>query len=138
MSFFEKRQKKSLIKGNSKGLWRQLKSIGYSFKSKNNCKIVLNINNESCSDPTSIVEYINKYFLNVPIKLVSMLPFASQIFSTCSDLFKLFYSNNNISPNQFSLHNVSEIFVNNELAKLNPNKSYGVDGIQARFIKDCI
>ena len=65
-----------------------------------------------------------------------MLPSASQIFSTCSELFKMFYSNNRILPNEFMLHNVSDNFVNTELARLNPNKSYGVDGIQARFIKD--
>ena len=123
-------------KGNTKELWRQLKSIGYSSKSKNNCKIVLDINNESCSEPISIVEHINKYFLSVPIKLVNMLPSASQIYSTSSELFKFFYSNKSFLPNEFILHNVSDNFVNTELAKLNTNKSYGVDGIQARFLKD--
>ena len=78
-------------KGNSKGLWRQLKSIGYTSKSKNNCKIVLDINNKSCYEPKTIVEHMNNYFLNIPTNLVNMLPKPSQIYSTCSDLFKHFY-----------------------------------------------
>ena len=39
------------------------------------------------------------------------------------------------ASDHFYLH-VSENFVNTELSKINPNKSYGIDGIQARFIKD--
>ena len=123
-------------KGNTKGLWSQLKSIGYSSKSKNNCKIVLDINSNSCYEPKTIVEHINNYFLNIPRNLVNMLPTTSQIYTTSSELFKHFYLNNNISPNQFILNHVSENFVNTELSRLNPNKSYGIDGIQARFIKD--
>ena len=123
-------------KGDSKGLWRQLKSIGYTSKSKNKCKIVLDINNKSCFEPKTIVEHMNNYFLNIPKNLVNILPTASQIYSTCSDLFKHFYLSKNLSPNQFVLHHVTENFVNTELSRLNPNKSYGMDGIQAKFVKD--
>ena len=31
---------------------------------------------------------------------------------------------------------ITENFVNTELSTLNPNKSYGIDGIKARFLKD--
>ena len=123
-------------KGNSKGLWRQLKSIGYSTKSKNNSKVVLNIDNKSCFEPKSIVEHMNNYFLNIPSNLVNLLPSPSEVYTTSSELFKHFYSNSNILANEFILQHVSENFVNTELSKLNPNKSYGIDGIQARFIKD--
>ena len=123
-------------KGNSKGLWRQLKSIGYSSKSKNNCKIVLDIDNKSCFEPKTIVEHMNNYFLNIPSNLVNLLSTPSKIYSTSSELFKSFYLSKNISHNQFFLQHISENFVNTELSKLNVNKSYGMDGIQARFIKD--
>ena len=123
-------------KGNSKGLWRQLKTIGFSSKSKNNCKIVLDIDNESCFEPKTITEHMNNYFLNIPKNLVNLLPSPSKIYSTCSESFKHFYLNNNLSPNEFILKHITENFVNTELTKLNANKSYGIDGIQARFIKD--
>ena len=38
--------------------------------------------------------------------------------------------------NNFALQSVTENFVYNELMKLNPNKSTGLDGINARFLKD--
>ena len=39
-------------------------------------------------------------------------------------------------PNSFELHPISENFVNNELNKLNVNKSAGYDEIQANFLRD--
>ena len=97
-------------KGNSKGLWRQLKSIGYSSKPKKNCKIVLDINNKSCFDPKTIVEHMNSYFLNIPSNLVSLLPTPSKIYTTFTELFKHFYSSKNISPDKFYLQHDSENF----------------------------
>ena len=44
--------------------------------------------------------------------------------------------NKNILINSFTLQSVTENFVYNELRKLNPNKSTGLDGINARFLKD--
>ena len=79
---------------------------------------------------------MNSYFFNIPSNLVSLLPTPSKIYTTFTELFKHFYSSKNISPDQFYLQHVSENFVNTELSKINPNKSYGIDGIQARFIKD--
>ena len=46
------------------------------------------------------------------------------------------YYKKNVIPNNFILKNVSESFINAELSRLNPKKSYGIDGLQAKFIKD--
>ena len=65
-----------------------------------------------------------------------MLPAAPKIFSTDKALFKSYYANKNILPNSFLLHHVTENFIFNELKKLNPQKSTGLDGINARFLRD--
>ena len=51
-------------------------------------------------------------------------------------MLKQYYANMNCRPNNFNLHPVSEIFVNNELNNLNINKSTGYDEIPTKFLKD--
>ena len=123
-------------KKNPKEIWRQFKTLGYSNKHKDNSKVILNINNEICSEPKEVAQYMNNYFLNVAKELVQKLPSASNIYSTLSPLVKQFYRDKNVRPNSFKLHPISENFVNNELNNLNVNKSTGYDEIQARFLKD--
>ena len=65
-----------------------------------------------------------------------MLPDVPKIFSTETPLFRSYYANKNINPNSFLFQYVTENFVYNELKKLNPKKSTGLDGINARFLKD--
>ena len=79
---------------------------------------------------------MNKFFLNVASTLVDKLPAVSGIFSTISDIFKNYYYNKNVILNSFILDQVTDNFVNSELCRLNPKKSYGIDDIQAKFIKD--
>ena len=123
-------------KGNSKNLWKQLKTIGYREKSKNNSKIVMDIDNSPSFEPKNIADHINKYFLNIASNLVNMLPPALNMFSTNTDLFKNHYHNKNVLPNCFMLNHITDNFVNRELSCLNINKSSGIDEIQARFLKD--
>ena len=122
-------------KFNPKGLWRQFKSLGYSNKTKSEYKIVLDIDNSPCFEPKSIAQHINNYFLNIPKNLVKLLPPAPKIFEFSSLFFQQYYSQNDLTANSFVLKPVSENFVNTELSRLNPNKSYGTDGIQAKFLK---
>ena len=58
------------------------------------------------------------------------------VVTTVSPLVKQFYTDKNVRPNSFELHPISENFVNNELNKLNVNKSAGYDEIQAKFLRD--
>ena len=120
----------------SKKLWGQLKTLGYNYKVKDRSKIVIDLDGEKCYDSKKVSETFKNYFLNIASNLVKKLPNAPKIFTTETHLFKSYYTNKNINPNSFSFQNISENFVYNELAKLNPNKSTGPDGINARFLKD--
>ena len=123
-------------KDNPKNLWKQFKNLGYSSKSKSTSKITLDINNNHSFDPKTNSDHMNNFFLNVASNLVNMLPTASGLFSTISNLFKNYYYNKNVILNSLILEQITESFVNAELSRLNPKKSCGIDGMQARFIKD--
>ena len=79
---------------------------------------------------------MNNFFLNIASVLVNNLPSPPNIFTTFSSIVRNFYINKNITPNSFILNPISEQFVNNELCKLNVNKSPGYDEISAKFLKD--
>ena len=123
-------------KDNPKNLWKQFKSLGYSSKSSSKSKVILDIDNNLCFNTKENSNHMNNYFLNVASNLVDLLPPAPGIFSIMSNLFKKYYYDKNVIPNSFILKNVTENFVNTELSRLNPKKSYGIDGIQSKFIKD--
>ena len=123
-------------KNNPKKLWKQFKTLGYSNKNKEKSKIVINIENNVCFDPKKIAQYMNNFFLNIASVLVNNLPSPPNIFTTFSSIVRNFYINKNITPNSFILNPISEQFVNNELCKLNVNKSPGYDEISAKFLKD--
>ena len=113
-----------------------MKTLGYNIKAKDRSKIVLDLEGEKCHDSKTIAEIFKKYFLTVASNLVNLLSAAPKIFSTDTLLFKSYYTNKNIIPNSFILQEVTENFVLKELRKLNPKKSTGLDGINARFLKD--
>ena len=123
-------------KDNSNQLWKHLKKLGYSHKSKGNSNIVLDINNEKCYDSKTIVEHINDFYINVAAKLVSKLPIIPKVYDVSSQLFKNYYYSKNIVPKSKKITPVTEAFVLKELLNLNPNKSTGIDNIQAKFLKD--
>ena len=120
----------------SKKLWGELKSLGYSSKVKDSSKVLINIDGEKCENSNKLADSFQKYFLNVASNLVKKLPHAPNLYSTETQLFRSYYTNKNINPNMFTLQNVTEHFIYNELSKLNINKSTGLDGINARFLRD--
>ena len=73
------------------------------------------------------------FFLNNASNLVEKLPPASNSFSTNTEIFREYYHNKNVLPNSFMLNLITDNFVNRELSCLDPNKSCGIDGIQANF-----
>ena len=56
-------------KDNPKLLWRQLNTIGYSNKSKEKSKIVLEIDGDKCFDSIKLANTMGDYFLKVAEKL---------------------------------------------------------------------
>ena len=110
--------------------------MGNSNKNEEKSKIVINIEDNVCFDPKKIAQYMNNFFLNIASVLVNNLPSPPNIFTTFSSIVRNFYINKNITPNSFILNPISEQFVNNELCKLNVNKSPWYDEISAKFQKD--
>ena len=123
-------------KDNPKKLWDYFKPLGYSHKSKGKSNIVLDINNEKCFDNKLVAEHFNNYYINVAANLVRKLPIVPKVFDVCSQAFKNYYYDKNIIPKSKKFVPVTEEFVLRELLKLNPNKSTGIDNIQAKFLKD--
>ena len=123
-------------KNNPKMLWKQFKSLGYSTKSKDKSRIILEIDNEKCFDPIKVAREFAKYFLTVAENLVKKIPNILKIFDVDSQKFKDYYKDKGITPKSFKISQISEYFVLKELRKLNPTKSCGIDGIKPRFLKD--
>ena len=123
-------------KHDSKKLWQQLKTLGYSNKTKGENKVVLDIDGETCFDSNKVANYINEFYTSVASTLVNKLPSATNKFSTESDVFKNYYKSKNVTSESFKVSPVSIDFVYKELLKLKANKSTGLDGIPAKFLKD--
>ena len=85
-------------KDNPKLLWRQLNTIGYSNKSKEKSKIVLEIEGEKCFDSTKLANTMGDYFLTVAEKLKSKIPNLPKVFDTLSQRFKNYYSEKGVVP----------------------------------------
>ena len=80
-------------KNNPKELWKQFKSLGYSNKSKEKSKIILEINNEKCFDPIKVVNEFSIFFLTVAENLVKKITNLTKIFDVASQKFKDYYKN---------------------------------------------
>ena len=72
-------------KNDSKKLWQQLKTLGYSNKTKGETKVVLDIDGKMCFDSNRVANYINEFYTSIASSLVNKLPPAKNIFSTESD-----------------------------------------------------
>merc|ERR1712240_505693 len=123
-------------KENPKLLWRQLNSIGYSNKSKEKSKIILEIDGEKCFDPIKLANSMGEYFLTVAVKLKSKIPNLPKVFYKGSQKFKDYYLSKGIVPKSQKIFQVSDEFVYGELCKLYVTKSTGIDGLKPKFLKD--
>ncbi len=127
-------QKIEDCKNDPKGLWQQLKRLGYSNKSKEEGHIVLKINDKIEYDPVTIGNHVNTFFTTIANKLVSKLPHVPSLYTVDSQTFLDFYRD--VEKGKLKLCKVSVDFVSKELQSLNPNKSTGLDNISPRFLKD--
>ena len=123
-------------KDNPKKIWDELKTLGYSNKSKEKESIVLEVDNKKIFDNGKVASVINNFYLNVADSLVKKLPSIEKIYDVGSNIFKNYYLSKGVVPSKFKLKCVSETFVLNELKKLNPSKSTGIDGIKSLFLRD--
>ncbi|XP_071959824.1 uncharacterized protein [Antedon mediterranea] len=117
---------------NPKKLWKVIKDLGYQNKQNETASITLKINDKLCSKPNIIASHFNSFFTNVASDLVRKLPQRSYEFDVNSENFKKYYD----GTDKFSLQPVNNDIVKKEILGLSINKSTGLDGIPARFLRD--
>ena len=117
-------------------LWGQLKSLGYQNRTNSDPSIVLTVNDEKCFDARTVASTFNSFYTVIAQKLVGMLPDPCKLFAPDSLPFRRFYSTRGIFENSFVLTPVSRGFILGQLRGLKADKSTGLDGISARFLKD--
>ena len=110
-------------KNDSKKLWQQLKTLGYSNKTEGETKVLLDIDGEICFDSNRVANYINEFYTSIALSLVNKLSSTENIFSTESDVFKEHCKSRNVCMNTFKLSPVTIDFVYKELIRLKSNKS---------------
>ena len=112
---------------NNKLLWRNIKMITDSAKTREQNAELLNIK----LTPTDSANFANNYFINIGKQL------ADQIQSRASTSNMLQYNLNNFSDqvNSFVLLDTDEIEVNSILMNLRSDSAPGWDGIPSGFLK---
>ena len=88
-------------RNNPKKLWEQIKSLGYSNKSKSSPNIVLSVDNENCYEDKKIATHFNNFFTTVASVLVQKLPPCSQLFSTSSEKILRIFTKSEIPKVKF-------------------------------------
>lgn len=122
-------------KNNPKQLWKNLKDLGYQSNPKESTNIVLDVDGTKLYDKKSVAGHFNHFFTEIASRLVNNLPIHDDsIYDVDSVNFKDHYRS--IIPDSFQLQEVTHEFVWNELQRIDINKSTGLDGIPARFLKD--
>lgn len=114
-----------------------MKSLGYSHKTKEQCKVVLEIEGETCFDSNRVANFFNSFYTTVASNLVKKLPISANKFGIDSEAFRKYYSDMGITTsNLFRLSPVSTDFVLDLLCSLQLSKSTGLDNIPAKFLCD--
>ena len=112
------------------------KSPRDSSKTKDQSKVVLNVDGQPCFNSTTVANYINSFYTTVASSLVSKLPPSLGKFGMDSNTVQAYYDQLGVKDKGFKLSPVSSDFILKELSSLKPNKSTGLDEIPARFLRD--
>ena len=92
------------------------------------------IDEEICFEKEKVASSFNHFFTTVASNLVSKLPIGSNNFGR-NCVFD-YYSSKGITPNSFSLQNVSEEKIRLLLKGICSKKATGLDNLPAKFIRD--
>ena len=112
----------------SKDAWKYLKEIIPSKSSVDPCMI--KENDVDITDPKDIAEAFNKHFVEIAEKYI---PPSNKTFN--SEKLKQYVDDLVDATSRFSIPEMSQNFVERELARMQPNKSTGLDGIGARLLR---
>ncbi|XP_071944876.1 uncharacterized protein [Antedon mediterranea] len=123
-------------KNNPNKLWKCLKDLGYKNKPQKGSTVSLDVNGNLCHNESEVSNYFNKYFANIASDLMKKLPSPSNLFSGGSNAFKNYYNSKIKHVSGFSLEEIDESLIEEELRNLNPSKSVGLDQIPAKFLRD--
>ena len=69
-------------KDNSKQLWSQFQTLGYSHKNKEKSRMVLDIENEKCFDNKKVANHMNGFYLTIASTLQSQIINVRKIYDT--------------------------------------------------------
>jgi exonuclease III len=122
-------------KGDSKKLWSHLNGLGHK-NGKSDVNVVLEEGGDKCFEATKVASSFNTFFTSVASNLLSKLPGSFGLYTPSSSCFQDFYRRKGIFGQNFVLSTVSDNFVLDQLMKLDPRKSTGLDNIPSRFLRD--
>ena len=74
-------------KDNSKQLWNQFQTLGYSHKNKEKLLMVLEIENENCFNNKNVANHMNGFYLTIASTLQSQIYNVRKIYETSSPIF---------------------------------------------------
>ena len=118
-----------------KKLWKTLKDLGTSRKSKSSASnIGLEVDDQIIFDKSKVADKFNKFVTTVPSNLVKSLPAGTGKY--CIDQVEKFNTSKGVSEDSFELDPVCEEQVHKLLNGINACKATGLDNIPATFVTD--
>ena len=120
--------------GNSKELWKVLKSLGLNSNKVNQSKISLKKDGVIQFDPAENANIFKEFYSELAESLVNKLPDAPNKYNKSTT--EKFYSNIKKTNNDFEFHNVSTDTIKKILSCLDSTKAPGLDEISSKFLKD--
>ena len=118
-----------------KKLWKTLKDLGTSRKSKSSASSIgLKVDDQIIFDKPKVADKFNTCFTTVASNLVKSLPAGTGKY--CIDQVEKFYISKGVSEDSFELYPVCEEQVRKLLTGINSCKATGLDNIPAKFVTD--
>ena len=117
---------------NTSYLWKNMNSITNANKKHGDGKIIpdiLKTENGLITDHLSIMNELNKYFVNIS-DIINKTELIKDNFDTLQSAL-----NRKLGNAEFNLNYITAYEVKTYIDKLNPNKSTGLDGIGPRILK---
>ena len=120
--------------GNSKELWKNLKSLGLPSKKVSQPKICLGKEGNVTFDSKVNAESFKDFFANLATSLVKKLPIPTNKFGI--NIVKEYYKHLNLENKHFTFQPTTIEIILKLLQNIDPSKAVGLDNLSGRFLKD--